>query len=73
MALLSCTLQFLTRRLVDVSQDVIIRTAETDSTKGITLPVAERDHDGNLVPHEFVETSVFGRLTVAEVPDADGR
>ncbi len=63
---------YLTRRLVDVSQDVIIRTAETDSTKGITLPVAERDHDGNLVPHEFVETSVYGRLTVSDVTDADG-
>src|SRR5699024_11018431 len=31
---------YLTRRLVDVSQDVIIRTADAESNKGITLPVA---------------------------------
>ncbi|WP_304356470.1 DNA-directed RNA polymerase subunit beta' [Brevibacterium sandarakinum] len=63
---------YLTRRLVDVSQDVIVRTAEADSNKGITLPAAERDHEGKLVPHEYAETTLYGRLTVSDVSDADG-
>ncbi|MDK8346926.1 DNA-directed RNA polymerase subunit beta' [Brevibacterium sp. UMB1308A] len=63
---------YLTRRLVDVSQDVIVRTETTDSKKGITLPVSQEAADGTLEPHEFVETSVLGRLTVADVVDADG-
>jgi DNA-directed RNA polymerase subunit beta' len=63
---------YLTRRLVDVSQDVIIRAAEAESNKGITLPIAERDHEGNLVPHEYAETTVYGRLTVSDVTDAEG-
>ncbi|GAB3059336.1 DNA-directed RNA polymerase subunit beta' [Sediminivirga luteola] len=63
---------YLTRRLVDVSQDVIVRNASTDSNKGIVLPVAQELPDGTLVPHEHVETSVHGRLTVSDVVDADG-
>ncbi|WP_349827325.1 DNA-directed RNA polymerase subunit beta' [Brevibacterium litoralis] len=63
---------YLTRRLVDVSQDVIIRAEGTDSKVGITLPVAEEDANGVLVAHENVETSVCGRLTVQDVTDADG-
>ena len=64
---------YLTRRLVDVSQDVIVRAEDTDSAKGITLTVAQRAFDGTLEPHEHVETSVYGRLTVADVTDADGQ
>src|SRR5699024_11154803 len=63
---------YLTRRLVDVSQDVIILTADAESNKGITLPVAERDHEGKLIPHEYAETRVYGRLTVNDVTDAEG-
>ncbi|QIN30307.1 DNA-directed RNA polymerase subunit beta' [Brevibacterium luteolum] len=63
---------YLTRRLVDVSQDVIIRSESTDSPKGITLPVVQRGVNGELEPHEFAETSVYGRLTVSDITDADG-
>ncbi|MFL0575431.1 DNA-directed RNA polymerase subunit beta' [Brevibacterium luteolum] len=63
---------YLTRRLVDVSQDVIIRSESADSPKGITLPVAQRGVNGELEPHEFAETSVYGRLTVSDITDADG-
>ncbi|MFB9777402.1 DNA-directed RNA polymerase subunit beta' [Brevibacterium otitidis] len=63
---------YLTRRLVDVSQDVIIRSESTDSPKGITLPVAQRGLNGELEPHEYAETSVYGRLNVADITDADG-
>src|SRR5699024_6505781 len=60
------------RRLVDVSQDVIISTADAESNKGGTLPEAERDHEGKLVPHEYAETSLYGRLPVNDVTDAEG-
>src|SRR5699024_3717586 len=63
---------YLTRRLVDVSQDVIIRTANARSNKGITLPVDVRDDESKLVPHEYAETSISGRLTVNDVTDAAG-
>ena len=63
---------YLTRRLVDVSQDVIVRAADTDSAKGITLPIAQRGLDGALEPHEYAETSVYGRLTVSDVKNSDG-
>ncbi|GAA2010469.1 DNA-directed RNA polymerase subunit beta' [Brevibacterium samyangense] len=63
---------YLTRRLVDVSQDVIVRAEGTDSKAGITLPVAQENASGELVPHEFVETSVYGRLTVQDVLDSEG-
>src|SRR5699024_5083441 len=63
---------YLTRRLVDVSQDVIIRTADAESNKGITLPVAERAHEGKLVPHERPQTSLYGPLTVNDVTGAEG-
>ncbi|MDN5792891.1 MAG: DNA-directed RNA polymerase subunit beta', partial [Brevibacterium aurantiacum] len=32
----------------------------------------ERDHEGKLVPHEYAETTLYGRLTVSDVSDADG-
>ena len=63
---------YLTRRLVDVSQDVIVRAEDTDSAKGITLPITQRSFDGSLEPHEYVETSVYGRLTVSDVKNSDG-
>ena len=63
---------YLTRRLVDVSQDVIVRTEDTDTTKGLTLPIAQESPTGGIELHEFVETSVLGRLTVADIADADG-
>src|SRR5699024_4338356 len=62
----------LTRRLVDVSQDVLIRTTDADSHQASTQPEAERSHEGKLVPHEYAETSLYGRLTVNDVTDAEG-
>src|SRR5699024_4827860 len=63
---------YLTRRLVDVSPELSIRTADAAANKGITLPVGERDHEGKLVPHDYAETSLYGRLTVNDVTDAEG-
>ena len=40
---------YLTRRLVDVSQDVIIREDDCGTTKGLELPIAAQGADGELV------------------------
>ncbi len=62
---------YLTRRLVDVSQDVIIREEDCGTERGLTLPVAERIGD-TLVPHPRVETSIYSRTFATDVTDADG-
>ncbi|GAB2452070.1 DNA-directed RNA polymerase subunit beta' [Xylanimonas ulmi] len=62
---------YLTRRLVDVSQDVIIREEDCGTERGLTLPVAERLGD-TLVPHSRVETSIYARTLAVDVTDADG-
>ncbi|BDZ41210.1 DNA-directed RNA polymerase subunit beta' [Paraoerskovia sediminicola] len=62
---------YLTRRLVDVSQDVIIREEDCGTERGLTLPVAE-DLGGVLVEHPKVETSIYSRTLASEVVDSDG-
>lgn len=63
---------YLTRRLVDVSQDVIIREEDCGTERGLTLPVAEKLADGSLVPDDRVETSIYSRTFATDVTDADG-
>jgi DNA-directed RNA polymerase subunit beta' len=62
---------YLTRRLVDVSQDVIIREHDCGTERGLTMPIAD-SHGGQRVPHEDVETSVYARTLAQDVVDADG-
>ena len=62
---------YLTRRLVDVSQDVIIREEDCGTERGLPLPVAEKLGD-TLVRHPKVETSVYARSLASDVEDADG-
>ena len=63
---------YLTRRLVDVSQDVIVREDDCGTDRFITMPVAERAEDGSLRPHRHAETSVHARSLARDVTDADG-
>jgi len=56
---------YLTRRLCDVAQDVIIREEDCGTDRGLALPIAIRQEAGNLVKHDHVESSVYGR-TLAE-------
>ena len=63
---------YLTRRLCDVAQDVIIREEDCGTDRGLALQIAVRQDAGNLVKHEHVETSVFGR-TLAEDVEVDGK
>ncbi len=48
---------YLTRRLVDVSQDVIIREEDCGTDRGIVMPIADRGADGTLRKADDVETS----------------
>ncbi|WP_221353064.1 DNA-directed RNA polymerase subunit beta' [Streptomyces beigongshangae] len=63
---------YLTRRLVDVSQDVIIREEDCGTDRGLRLSIAERGADGVLRKAENVETSVYARA-LAEDITVDGR
>jgi DNA-directed RNA polymerase subunit beta' len=62
---------YLTRRLCDVAQDVIIREEDCGTDRGLVLPIATRQQAGNLVKHDHVETSVYGR-TLAEDVEVNG-
>ena len=58
---------YLTRRLCDVAQDVIIREEDCGTDRGLVLPIASRQQAGNLVKHDHVETSVYGRTLADDV------
>ncbi|WP_348788705.1 DNA-directed RNA polymerase subunit beta' [Leifsonia sp. NPDC080035] len=63
---------YLTRRLVDVSQDVIIREDDCGTTKGLDLPIATVDAEGVLTRDPNVENSVFARTLATDAVAADG-
>jgi DNA-directed RNA polymerase subunit beta' len=52
---------YLTRRLVDVSQDVIIRENDCGTERGILVRIGDRGTDGRLRRTENVETSAYAR------------
>ncbi len=56
---------YLTRRLVDVSQDVIVREEDCGTDRGLLLPIATPTTDGGLRKIDNVETSIYSR-TLAE-------
>ncbi|WP_103663548.1 DNA-directed RNA polymerase subunit beta' [Microbacterium sp. CJ77] len=63
---------YLTRRLVDVSQDVIIREDDCGTGKGLEYTIAAPGADGQLVRDKNVENSVFARTLASDVVDAKG-
>jgi len=63
---------YLTRRLVDVSQDVIIREPDCGTTKGLDIVIA-REVDGVLIRDENVENSVYSRNLAEDAVDAKGK
>nr|BFD83257.1 DNA-directed RNA polymerase subunit beta' [Streptomyces sp. Xyl84] len=58
---------YLTRRLVDVSQDVIIREEDCGTERGLKLHIAERGADGVLRKADDVETSVYARCLAEDI------
>jgi len=69
---------YLTRRLVDVSQDVIVREVDCGTPRGIEMTIAEpeRDAEGNetgkLVRDAHIETSTYARTLASDAVDANG-
>jgi DNA-directed RNA polymerase subunit beta' len=63
---------YLTRRLVDVSQDVIVREHDCGTERGITTTIAEKQADGSLIRDPHVETSTYARTLAADAIDDNG-
>jgi DNA-directed RNA polymerase subunit beta' len=53
---------YLTRRLVDVSQDVIVREEDCGTERGLAVAIGERSADGVLRRVENADTSVVSRI-----------
>ncbi|MBV7363443.1 DNA-directed RNA polymerase subunit beta' [Actinomycetaceae bacterium TAE3-ERU4] len=62
---------YLTRRLVDVSQDVIIREEDCGTRRGLVMPIGEVK-DGQVVELDIVETTAYARTLAKDVTDAEG-
>ena len=58
---------YLTRRLCDVAQDVIIREEDCGTDRGLTLKIAAINAQGELIRDEHVETAMFGRNLADDV------
>ncbi len=64
---------YLTRRLVDVSQDLIIREENCGTERGVAMPIAHKAADGTLVKDAHVETSVYARTLAEDATDDSGK
>jgi DNA-directed RNA polymerase subunit beta' len=62
---------YLTRRLVDVSQDVIIREEDCGTDRGVIMPIGTV-LDGVVTRDPHVETGVYARALAADVVAEDG-
>jgi DNA-directed RNA polymerase subunit beta' len=63
---------YLTRRLVDVAQDVIVREEDCGTDRSIPMRIAEKGADGSLHRMVNVENTGTGRTLAADV-EAEGR
>ncbi|MBP3222606.1 MAG: DNA-directed RNA polymerase subunit beta' [Actinomycetaceae bacterium] len=63
---------YLTRRLVDVSQDVIVREHDCGTSAGLKKRIAYVDENKNLVPDEMLDTAVYARILAKDVIDDNG-
>ena len=62
---------YLTRRLVDVSQDVIVRETDCETERGINVTLAELQSK-DLVRDPHIETSAYARTLAADAVDEKG-
>jgi DNA-directed RNA polymerase subunit beta' len=62
---------YLTRRLVDVAQDVIVREEDCGTDRSLAMKIAERDAAGSLAKLPDIENTGTGR-TIAEDVEVDG-
>ena len=63
---------YLTRRLVDVAQDVIVREEDCGTDRSLPMRIAEKDADGHLRKLPNIENTGTGRTLSEDVEDADG-
>ena len=63
---------YLTRRLVDVSQDVIVRESDCGTKKGLKIVIGHKQEDGTVERDEIVETTAFARTLARDAVDEDG-
>jgi DNA-directed RNA polymerase subunit beta' len=64
---------YLTRRLVDVSQDVIIREEDCGTDRAIPMTIGQREQpSGPLTVHQHAETSTHARTLADDIRDGDG-
>jgi len=61
---------YLTRRLVDVAQELIVREEDCGTTRGIWIENIEPDAPGR---RSYLETRAYGRLLVEPITLSDGR
>ena len=62
---------YLTRRLVDVSQDVIIREDDCGTERGLPKRIGDRREDGTVVKAENAETAAYARTAAVDVEHPD--
>ena len=60
---------YLTRKLVDVSQEVIVREEDCGTKRGLNMKIADRDADGNLTLVKAADGGPYSRLLAADVID----
>ena len=58
---------YLTRRLVDVSQDVIIRETDCGTDRGLATPIGAVGADGTVRRHDEVESTAASRVLSEDV------
>jgi DNA-directed RNA polymerase subunit beta' len=63
---------YLTRRLVDVAQDVIVREEDCNTDRSISMKIAEKDAEGNLHKLANIENTGTGRTLAEDVEDSGG-
>ena len=63
---------YLTRRLVDVAQELIVREEDCGTDRSIPIVVNVKRPDGSVVKSAHIDTSLFGRV-LAEDVKVDGK
>ena len=63
---------YLTRRLVDVAQDVIVREVNCNTDRSLWHEIGEKNSAGVIARKHNVENTGFGRTLAEDVLDADG-
>jgi DNA-directed RNA polymerase subunit beta' len=63
---------YLTRRLVDVAQDVIVREEDCGTDRSLAMRIADKDSAGTLRKLPNIENTGTGRTLAEDVTDADG-